>query len=158
MEGREGEGVVVGLHRSRGGVPKTRIESAEVTAGGMEGDWQQNRKYHGGPERALCLYSLDLIEALQAEGHPIVPGSVGENVTIAGVDWRLVQPGCSVDIGAVRLEVTSFAVPCTTIKGSFIDGRFVRIGERKNPGWSRVYVRVVTGGMMSVGDPVFVHD
>ena len=151
-------GVVVGLQRSKGGVPKTQVDSAEITAAGMDGDWQQNRKYHGGPERALCLYSMDLIEALQAEGHPIVAGSVGENVTIAGLDWRLMQPGCTVEIGPVHLEVASFAAPCDTIRNAFSDKRFVRIGERRNPGWSRVYVRVVTAGMMRVGDPVTVRE
>ena len=38
--------------------------------------------FHGGPERALCLFSLERILELQAEGHPIFPGAAGENITI----------------------------------------------------------------------------
>ena len=52
---------------------------------GLEGDRHRNRKLHGGPDRALCLFSLERIEALQAEGHPIEPGTLGENLTLA--DW-----------------------------------------------------------------------
>ena len=147
-------GTISSLQRSTGGVPKLPVESGDVTAEGLAGDWQRNRKYHGGPERALCLYSLELIQALAAEGHPIVPGSVGENVTIRGIDWRLMQPGMDVRLGGVELELTGFAVPCRTISGSFIDGRSVRISEKLYPGWSRVYARVVKGGRLRVGDVV----
>ena len=55
---------VVQLSRSRGGVPKLAVDEAIVTATGLEGDRQRDRRFHGGPERALCLYSDDLIEQL----------------------------------------------------------------------------------------------
>lgn len=150
------EGVVASLQRSTGGVPKLPIDAAEVGKGGLDGDWQRNRKYHGGPDRALCLYSLELIQALSAEGHPIVPGSAGENVTIAGVDWRVMRPGARLAIAGVELELTSFAAPCKTISGSFTDGRSVRISEKLHPGWSRVYARVHIPGQIRVGDRVSV--
>src|SRR4051812_12810030 len=81
---------VVQLSRSRGGVPKLAVEEAVVTTNGLAGDRQRDRRFHGGPNRALCLYSDDLIEQLALEGHPIVRGSAGENVTIRGLDWRTV--------------------------------------------------------------------
>ncbi len=69
----------------QGGVPKHRVAKARLEVGGVEGDKQNHRRFHGGPMRAVCLYSLELIEALQGEGHPISPGSTGENLTIS--DW-----------------------------------------------------------------------
>ena len=69
---------------SDGGVPKRAVPAAQVTVEGLTGDRQRNRKIHGGPDRAVCLYSLDVIEALRAEGHTIGPGSAGDNLTIAG--------------------------------------------------------------------------
>jgi MOSC domain-containing protein YiiM len=150
-EGRTGR--VHGLHRSAGGVPKLAVARALVGPGGMEGDRQRYR-FHGGPERALCLYSLERIEALRAEGHPIVPGSAGENVTIAGLAWELVAPGCRLTMGEVEVEVTSYTVPCRTIAASFSDGRFGRIGQTRHPGWSRVYSRVLRGGWIAEGDSV----
>src|SRR2546422_5744398 len=33
------------------------------------------------------MYAMEAIEALRAEGHPIVPGAIGENLTVHGLDW-----------------------------------------------------------------------
>jgi len=147
-------GRITGLQRSNGGVPKLPVESAAVSQGGMEGDRQRNRRFHGGPDRALCLYSQELIDALGAEGHPIVRGAVGENVTIAGLPWGRVRPGATLTLGEVEVEVTSYTAPCENIEGAFVDGRFVRISQRVHPGWSRVYVRIRRGGTLRVGDEV----
>lgn len=149
-------GRVAGLQWSRGGVPKLPLQRAAVDVRGMDGDWQRNRKYHGGPERALCLYSLELIQALAAEGHAIVAGAIGENVTIAGVPWAVMQPGARLRMGGVELELTAFAVPCRTIQDVFVGRRIARIAEKVNPGWSRVYARVLRAGVMEVGDPVLM--
>jgi MOSC domain-containing protein YiiM len=147
---------IFSLNRSQGGVPKLPVREAMVTAGGMEGDWQEDRKHHGGPTRALCLYSLEQILALQAQGHPIFPGSVGENVTIVGLDWSALGPGVRLRLGEVEVEVTSYATPCSTIEDSFADHRFKRIAEKVNPGTSRLYARVLRAGTLRVGDAVEV--
>jgi len=150
-------GRVVGLQQSKGGVPKRAVDSATVHARGMDGDRQRKPLIHGGPKRALCLYSQERIDALAAEGHPIVPGAVGENVTIAGLPWELVRPGVRLSVGDIEVQVTSFTSPCRTIAGAFTDGRFVRISEAVHPGWSRVYVRILREGAVRVGDPVRLH-
>jgi MOSC domain-containing protein YiiM len=54
----------------------------------------------------------------------------------------------------VVLEIASFTNPCKTIKGSFIDGKFVRIAQKLHPGWSRVYARVLAEGEIHPGDTV----
>ena len=64
------------------------------------GSWSQDRKHHGGPDRAVCLYSLERILALQEEGHPIYPGAAGENLTLTGLDWEALQPGMTLRLGA----------------------------------------------------------
>ena len=111
--------------------------------------------HHGGPERAVCVYSLERIHSLQVEGHPIDVGTVGENVTVEGIDWDLVVPGARLRVGnEVLLEIASFTDPCKTIKGSFIDGKFIRIAQKLHPGWSRVYARVLSEGPIRSGDPV----
>lgn len=148
-------GVVVSVNISNGGVPKKRTSGAQVSLLGIVNDAQDDKKHHGGPERALCVYSLERIHALQAEGHPIDVGTVGENITVEGLDWDLVVPGVRLRIGdEVLLEVASFTNPCKTIKGSFIDGKFVRIAQKLHPGWSRVYARVISEGTIHFGDPI----
>jgi MOSC domain-containing protein YiiM len=135
-------------------VPKLPVVRATVGPDGMEGDAQRDRRFHGGPERALCLYSQERIDALAAQGHDVSPGALGENVTIAGLTWEAVQPGVRLRLGAVDVEVTGFASPCTKLERAFLDGAFARVGQKVNPGWSRVYARVLGEGALAVGDPV----
>jgi len=149
---------IVSLNRSSGGVPKRQVDEALITIDGVIGDQQSDRRHHGGPDRAVSLYSLDLIGQLQLEGHPIAPGTAGENVTVAGVDWRAMRPGQRFALGDTELEVTGFAAPCTTIRASFLDEDFTRISEKVNPGWSRVYARVLREGTVRRGDEVRLLD
>jgi MOSC domain-containing protein YiiM len=153
---RASHGSIVSLHRSNGGVPKLEVPSAWVSAAGMEGDRQNNLKHHGGPDRALCLYSQELIDALRAEGHPVVPGAMGENIVIRGLDWRELIPGVRMTLGSVEIELTGYAHPCRNIAGSFRGRDMNRVSAKMHPGWSRVYARVSTAGRVGVGDSVVV--
>jgi MOSC domain-containing protein YiiM len=146
---------VVSVNISGGGVPKRPVTGAKVMLSGLQGDDHDDKKHHGGPERAVCIFSLERIRALQREGHPIDAGTAGENVTVEGIDWDLIVPGVRMKLGdEVLLEVASFTSPCKTIKASFIDGRFVRISQKVHPGWSRVYARVLSEGEIRFGDRV----
>lgn len=150
-------GSVAAISVSGGGVPKRRVSGAQVSRLGLENDDQDDKEHHGGPERAVCLYSLERIRSLQTEGHPIDIGTAGENVTIEGIDWDRIAPGATIKIGdEVLLEVASFTNPCKTIRASFIEGEFIRIAQKLHPGWSRVYARVLQEGQIRFGDPVEV--
>jgi MOSC domain-containing protein YiiM len=151
---RLAEGRLHAIHVSNGGVPKHARASCRVTIDGIEGDRQRDLRFHGGPERAVSLYSLELVEALQAEGHPIVPGAMGENLTLAGVDWSAMVPGTTLVVGPVELTLTGFASPCKNIAPAFRDDGFVRVSQKVHPGWSRLYARVTRAGLISVGDAV----
>lgn len=152
--GGERQGTVDGLFVSRGGVPKLAVPSAYVTANGVEGDRQRDRRFHGGPMRAVCLYSGEVMDALRAEGHPIVPGGAGENVLVRGIPWDEVVPGRRLRIGEAEIEITSYTVPCKNVAPQLADGVFTRISQKLHPGWSRVYARVLRDGLVSPGDPV----
>lgn len=143
---------------SNGGVPKRPVFEARVTEKGVAGDRQRNQNVHGGPDRAVCLFSLELIERLQDEGHPIDAGSSGENLTLAGLDWDLVKPGIVLSVGPdVQLEVTSYTVPCSHNAQWFRNEDYHRISQKKNPGWSRVYAKVLREGVVRPGDAVTVE-
>jgi MOSC domain-containing protein YiiM len=149
-------GRVAQLAISPGGVPKLPVAESVVDSLGLAGD-RHRGSGHGGPERAVCLYSLEVIERLQAEGHPIAPGTAGENVTVTGLDWALVVPGSLLRLGAeVLLEVTRYTTPCLNIAPSFLQGKFARILHADHPGESRVYARVLETGSLQVGDDVTV--
>ncbi len=145
------------INISGGGVPKLPVEHAEVRVLGIAGDVHRNRRYHGGPDRALCLYSLEQLEALRDEGHPIVPGSAGENIVTAGLDLGALAPGARLRLGTtVEIEIASYTAPCKTIAGSFTDGKFNRISQKVHPGWSRLYARVLREGTIRAGDPIIL--
>jgi len=153
---KQSTATIVSLNRSNGGVPKLPVNEARVTVMGMEGDRQKHTKIHGGPDKALCLYAMELIEAFQKGGHPIVPGSIGENVTIRGLDWSTIEPGTVLELGEVEIRVTRFTTPCNQIRGAFEDGDYRRVSEDVSPGQSRVYARVLREGVVRVGDEVRV--
>jgi MOSC domain-containing protein YiiM len=144
-------GALSSINLSDGGVPKLPVWECEVTAGGIVGDRQRDPHFHGGPGRAVSLFSLEKIRALQAEGHPIDVGTTGENFTVSGLDWDAVAPGAILRVGEVTLEITSHAHPCANIAGSFEDGAYHRMSQKRHPGWSRVYARVVQPGRVRVG-------
>ncbi len=138
-----------------GGVPKHRIAETELTISGVKGDKQRDRRYHGGPDRAVCLFAFERIEALRAEGHPIEPGSTGENLTIAGLDWDALIVGDTFQVGErAVIELASYTVPCSNIAGSLSDGQFKRMSQKLHPGWSRMYARVLIEGTVREGDAV----
>lgn len=146
---------VVQVNVSPGGVPKRPVPAARVTAAGLEGDRHRDHAHHGGPDRAVCLYSLEAIEALRAEGHPVFPGALGENLTVEGLPWDAVAPGVVIAVGAdVVLEVTKYTSPCVNITRAFANGDFARISQKRHPGWSRVYARVLSEGEVRTGDSV----
>ena len=147
-------GTLESINVSDGGVPKLPRKEAHVGADGVAGDRQRALHFHGGPSRAVSLYSLERLQALRAEGHPIDPGTTGENLTLSGLPWERIQTGVRLAIGDLLLEVTKPAHPCKTIAGSFARGEFQRISEKVHPGWSRFYARVLREGEVHVGDAV----
>lgn len=150
-------GRILQINVSPGGAPKRAIQRQQVHALGLADDAQATPEIHGGVERAVTLYSLELILALQAEGHPIYPGATGENLTIAGLDWARLQPGLRLRLGeTVLIELTRYGNPCKKIGPAFRDGDSTRIQEAKYPGWSRWCARVLQPGEIAAGDVVEV--
>ena len=152
-------GRIAQISVSPGGVPKTPVPSADVTSSGVEGDAHRDLANHGGPDRAVCLFSLEQIQALQAEGHPLGPGALGENVTIEGLDWARVVPGARLKLGGqLLLEITRYTSPCLNIRPAFFHGDYSRVSEKRHPGWSRVYARVLIAGRIHTGDAVVLAE
>jgi MOSC domain-containing protein YiiM len=150
-------GTVERIHTSRGGVPKLPVAEAVIGTLGIEGDAVKHTRIHGGPERALCLFSADVLDALRAEGHPIEPGMIGENLLLRGIDFGRLREGVRLRLGtSIEVELTRPTTPCDTIAAAFTDGYFNRIHHAKHPADTRWYCRVVSGGRLRPGDPAVV--
>lgn len=150
------QGSVVQISASDGGVPKTPVPSVDVGVRGLLGDRQADRKHHGRPFQALCLWSSEVIDALVAEGHPIGPGLAGENLTVGGIDWSTLRPGVRLLVGDVTCEISAWAQPCRKNDQWFAD-RSDRIDHGLHPGWSRAYAWVLEPGTVEAGDQVIVE-
>jgi len=151
------------IHASGGGVPKVAVPEATVGYRGLAGDRQATRRHHGRVWQALCLWSTEVIDTLAAEGHPVAPGSAGENLTLSGIDWSTLRPGARLLIGApgnqgdgVLLETTAWAAPCRTLNDVFTDRDFRRIDVLRDRGASRLYAKVLRDGVVRSGDAVLV--
>ena len=123
------EAHVAQLSVSPGGLPKRAVAEALVTRLGLAGDTQRNLEH-------------DRV-------------ALGENVTTAGLDWSVVVPGARLRLGpGVLLEVTTFTSPCFNLAPLFRHRDFGRVSQKRHPGWSRVYARVLAEGAVHPGDPV----
>jgi MOSC domain-containing protein YiiM len=150
-------GVVAQVNASNGGVPKRALLHAVIGLRGLDGDRQAERRHHGRPWQALCLWSAEVIEDLRAEGHSVHPGAAGENITVTGIDWSTARPGVRMRIGTALVEVSAFAEPCSKNAQWFVGGNFRRMGHDLHPGWSRAYAWVLEPGQVAPGDAVVVE-
>ncbi|MEM1291641.1 MAG: MOSC domain-containing protein [Cyanobacteria bacterium P01_H01_bin.162] len=156
MQGNSMRGHITQISVSDGGVPKTAVSEAEITATGLVGDRHNSPKIHGGPEKAVCLWSLEVIEALQQEGHNLAPGYAGENITVAGLDWPQIAPGLRLQLGDEVLLEVAYTSPCRKNMRWFADKRYSRMSQKHYPGSSRVYARVLQPGKIRTDDVVAI--
>jgi MOSC domain-containing protein YiiM len=149
--------VVLAVNTSPGGVPKRPIGRGRITWRAVDGDGHsQPEPIHGTPGQAVCLYAFEAIERVRADGHQAFPGAFGENLTLAGLDWKGFRHGDRLQLGAhgPLLELTDYATPCATQERWFTDGRTGRISARKHPEDARWYARVIEQGDVAPGDRV----
>jgi MOSC domain-containing protein YiiM len=159
-------GSIVQINISPGGVPKRPIAEAEVTPLGIRGDSWAHPEIHGGPNQALLLITSEGIGQLIAQGYPVFPGALGENLTTAGLDRRQMRVGQRYRIGEVMIELTKMRTPCSTldvygssIKQAVYDAR-VSAGDASTPRWGLAgfYARVLRSGLVHPKDIIELVD
>ena len=121
----------------------------------MDGDDQADRRVHGGPDRAVYAYATEDLEWWASElDRAVLPGSMGENLTTAGVEVTEAVVGERWRVGSTLLEVASPRGPCFKLGIAMGDGRFApRFAEAGRPG---AYLRVREEGDIGAGDPIDV--
>ena len=139
------------LNVSSGGMPKLPVPSARVTRFGVEGDAQRNRKYHGGPNRAVCIFSEELYEWLREKGIDLKFGAVGENFTTRGINPNSLSKGDRLRVGDCLIEITDVRVPCANLKKWDVDLPELIVGHS---GW---VAKVIEEGVVKAGDNIEVQ-
>jgi MOSC domain-containing protein YiiM len=125
---------------------------------GLTGDVQVDRRVHGGPERALLLYSADHYPRWRGEWgtRDVAPGGFGENLTVSGQDESTTCLGDIYQIGDARVEVSGPRGPCANLVRRH--RRASLIEEVRATGRSGWYVRVLGEGWIEAGLPLGLID
>ncbi len=110
------QGVIERLNVSAGGLPKRSIERAWAGTLGLEGDRHNHPRIHGGPRKALLLISAEDLEELRGLGFPVEAGTLGENLTVRGIDFRKLVSGQRWRAGGVLMELTTLRQPCMQLE------------------------------------------
>ena len=139
----------IAVSRKKGTV-KVCVDQAEVLENhGIKGD-----AHAGDWHRQVSLLAAERIqEASDAGESPLNFGDFAENIATTGVDWKSLPIGQRVRLGdTVRLEITQIGKECH--KKCAI---YYRTGDCIMPR-EGVFAKVLTGGIIKLGDPVILMD
>jgi len=110
--------------------------------------------------RQVHLLHAELLDALRADGFPLVPGQIGENVTTRGVDLLGLPVGARLKLGVEAvIEITGLRNPCYQLDG--IQPGLMKATLDRAPDGSLirkagVMAIVLAGGTIRAGDPIEV--
>lgn len=145
---------------------KRPVESILLLAGlGVEGDChagttvQHLSRIRRDPTqpnlRQVHLIQSELFDRLEAAGHPVRPGELGENVATRGLDLLAMPTGTVLRLGASAIvQVTGLRNPCRQIE-AFQDGLLAEVLHDRDGVVSReagVMGVVLQGGPVAPGD------
>lgn len=102
---------VLAVSISPGGIPKLPIAAGTVVADGIVGDGRAHAK-HLRPDRAVSLLDYEIMQQLEQEGFPLVPGAAGENLTVTDLNVQSMTPGTLLQIGDTILRLEQPRKPC----------------------------------------------
>lgn len=112
---------------------------------GIQGD--QKAGHH--PDRQLNLLSQEWLERAAALGYRSAPGQFGEQIIVSGLAMEELQPGTRLQLGGAVIEISKARTGCNRLEAA--QGKSIA-----GLGALGVLARVITGGSISVGDPVSV--
>lgn len=130
-----------------------RLQPVWLGREGLAGDAQADRRHHGGPEKALHQYAVgsypQLAAAFPAAAALLVPGSMGENLSVPGWDEHAVCVGDVFRLGDARIQVSQPRAPCWKIDRRFgVTGMTRHVDDHALNGW---YFRVIEAGEVAPG-------
>lgn len=139
-------------------IVKNPVNSLTVHFDGTDEDEQANKRLHGGPEKVLHQFAPNHYELLRAH-YPDIDfpiGSIGENISVEGMDDTNVFVGDIWKMGNVVLQVSAPRAPCNKISLRFgVKNLDQLVGNHGKTGW---YYRVIDMGTLNVGDSVTLVD
>ncbi|WP_413364407.1 MOSC domain-containing protein [Lysinibacillus sp. 3P01SB] len=109
------------------GIGKSTVQAFEVERTGIVGDDVANHKFHGGPDRVVCLYPFEHYAYWEEEFQKkLILPAFGENLTATGMTEEQVCIGDIYKIGDTILQITQGRVPCVTISNYNEEKQFLK--------------------------------
>ncbi|MED2011059.1 MOSC domain-containing protein [Brevibacillus borstelensis] len=113
----------------------------------LDGDGQADRRFHGGKDKALMVYSYDHYSFWEEKlGQELAPGAFGENVTVRGLDESTVSIGDIFQLGEAVVQVSQPRQPCFKLDVRLQRSDMVSLIQQT--GYSGFYMRVLETGMI----------
>lgn len=154
----EQERLLVGERTKETGIRKQPVERAVINTRGLVDDEIVDLENHGGPDQAVYVYSTDDYDWWAAElgRDDLHPGLFGENLTLDLGGQPPFRIGDRLEVGGdVVLEVTAPRIPCAKFATAVGEPNWVaRFNAARRHG---AYCRVLSGGLVEVGDRVHVE-
>jgi len=98
------------------GICKQTVEEAFLAKEGFRGDGVADLRYHGGPNRAVCVYPYEHYLLWEKEfSAPLPPSTFGENLTVTNMLEKDVYIGDIFRLGEAVIQITQGRIPCSTI-------------------------------------------
>jgi MOSC domain-containing protein YiiM len=144
----------IGKKRSPTGIYKQSMPQVSVDESGIIGDIQADKRFHGGPEKALHQYALSSYEKI-IKRYPLLhqqanSGMIGENLSVTDMNEHNVCIGDIYKVGSAILQVSSPRMPCWKIDAKFKQPDLHQfINQHRLNGW---YYRVLQAGDMTLND------
>ena len=116
----------------------------------LDGDGQADLVHHGGPDRAVLLYSSEHYPTWENRfARPLNYGSFGENFTVSTADEKTVSIGDIWVSDDIEIEVSQPRLPCFKLARRLdLPGLNLEVVEKRNGGW---YARVLKQGNVERG-------
>ncbi|SEM82569.1 MOSC domain-containing protein [Lihuaxuella thermophila] len=135
------------------GICKQAVDEVFLSREGFHGDGVANRAFHGGPERAVCVYSHEHYSYWEQEFQVRLPSAAfGENLTVTRMLERDVCIGDIYQVGDAVVQVSQGRIPCDTIsKRNGIPTLLTRIIEE---GYTGFFCRVLREGTVRKDSPI----
>ncbi|MBN6885777.1 MOSC domain-containing protein YiiM [Cytobacillus horneckiae] len=130
------------------GIGKSKVVEAFLTKDAFIGDGVANPAFHGGPDRAVCLYSYEHYQYWKKEfNHHFELPAFGENICATGMLEKDVYIGDIFSLGEAEIQITQGRIPCSTIsKHNNLDPLLPRIVET---GYTGYFFKVLKEGKVN---------
>lgn len=139
--------------KEQSAIGKTAVTEAKLTISGFTGDGVANPEFHGGVDRAVCLYPFEHYPNWEKQfNRKLQPPAFGENLTVTGMMEAEVCIGDIYKIGDAVIQVTQGRVPCSTISQFNQEAQFLnKVFETSLTGY---FFRVLEEGTIRIDSKI----